>query len=87
MPDSSTQDGSSALPKGFQGAKRWLNQLVDFEKTRLRRFSAVEMKLERMQKLMQALGNPQNSVRDRSLAVGSGNMNATHTVLRIAQRL
>ena len=51
------------MPKGFQGAKRWLNQLVDFEKTRLRRFSAVEMKLERMQKLMQALGNPQNSVR------------------------
>ena len=80
MPDSSTRDGSSALPKGFQGAKRWLNQLVDFEKTRLRRFSAVEMKLERMQKLMQALGNPQDSVRCIHVAGTNGKGSVSHMI-------
>ena len=68
------------MPKGFQGAKRWLNQLVDFEKTRLRRFSAVEMKLERMQKLMQALGNPQDSVRCIHVAGTNGKGSVSHMV-------
>ena len=80
MPHSSTRDGSPTLPKGFQGAKRWLNQLVDFEKTRLRRFSAIEMKLERMQKLMKALGNPQNSVRCVHVAGTNGKGSVSHMV-------
>ena len=54
--------------------------MVDFEKTRLRRFSAVEMKLERMQKLMQALGNPQDSVRCIHVAGTNGKGSVSHMV-------
>ena len=50
------------------------------EKPRLRRYSAIEMKLERMQKLMQALDNPQNSVRCIHVAGTNGKGSVAHMV-------
>jgi dihydrofolate synthase/folylpolyglutamate synthase len=43
----------------YHDALRYLYGLVDYEKRRIERYSPREFKIERVQELLEALGNPQ----------------------------
>lgn len=65
---------SAAKITTYASAVRHLLDRTDFERTRVSRFDPSTFKLERMQRLMEALGNPQDQVRTVHVAgtVGKG---------------